>query len=103
MRAPALARPPRWIGSAREQASRRGAAESPPMNAKRSIAVVLDGPLTPAWQAQALSTLEASTSAEVVEVRLAGEMRRSRTRRLRDALERRLFVIIAPDPLSPVD
>lgn len=73
------------------------------MNAKRLIAVVVDGPPTPAWQAQALRALEASRSTEVVEVRLAGEVRRSRTRRLRDALERHVFVIIAPDALSPVD
>jgi hypothetical protein len=73
------------------------------MNAKRPIVVVLDGPPTPAWQAQALRTIEASPSTEVVEVRLVGAVRRSRTRRVRDALERHLFLIIAADALSPVD
>jgi hypothetical protein len=73
------------------------------MSAKRPVAVVLDGPPTPAWQARALTGLQASASIEIVEVRLAGAVRRSGTRRLRDALERHVHLISSTDPLSAVE
>jgi hypothetical protein len=68
----------------------------------RPITVVLDGPPTPAWQAQALEGLETAASTAVVEVRLAGPIRRGRIRPLRDRLERHFFRFGA-DPLSPAD
>jgi hypothetical protein len=66
------------------------------------IAVVLDGPPTPAWQAQALEGLRAIADIEIVEVRLAGPVRSSRTRRLRHALERHFFPG-SPDALAHVE
>jgi hypothetical protein len=67
----------------------------------RPIAVVLDGPPTPAWQARALSLLEASPLLRVVEARLLGAVRRGRTRRLHAAIERRLLYL-GPDALAGV-
>jgi hypothetical protein len=72
------------------------------MSARRAIAVVLDGPPAPAWQARALEGLRASGAAEVVEVRLTGASTRSVARSLRDALERHVFPVGA-DPLAPVE
>jgi hypothetical protein len=69
--------------------------------APRPIAVVLDGPPTPAWQARALSLLEESPLLGVVEVRLAGAVRRGRARRLHAAAERRLLYL-GPDALAAV-
>ena len=67
---------------------------------QRPIAVVLDGPPTPAWQARALAGLEASAALDIVEVRLAGRPRRSVVRRLQDALERHVYEAGA-DPYAP--
>ncbi len=69
--------------------------------APRPIAVVLDGPPTPAWQARAHSLLKASPLLGVVEVRLAGAARRSRVRRVHAAAERRLLGL-GPDALAGV-
>jgi hypothetical protein len=72
------------------------------LTAPRQIAVVLDGPPTPAWQARALAGLEASDTVEVVEVRLAGRAPRGLAQRLRDAVERHIFPVGA-DPLAAVE
>lgn len=73
--------------------------------APRQLAVVLDGPPTPAWQARALAALSDSPSLDVVEVRLAGAVRRGAVARLHDAAERRLFGIdrdaLAPATVEP--
>lgn len=71
------------------------------MTAPRQIAVVVDGPPTPAWQARALAGLEASDTVEVVEVSMAGPVRRGLAPRLRDAIERHIFPVGA-DPLAAV-
>jgi hypothetical protein len=69
--------------------------------APRPIAVVLDGPPTPAWQARALAGLAESPVLDVVEVRLSGPRRRGLARRLHAAAERRLLHLGA-DALAPV-
>ena len=66
----------------------------------RSIAVVLDGPPTPAWQARALQALQRSPSLHVVEVRLVAGERPGLARRLHAALERRV-VHPGADALAP--
>jgi hypothetical protein len=66
----------------------------------RPVAVVLDGPLTPAWQQRALANLIASAELEVVEVRLAGELPADAAVRALHALERRLLRL-GPDALAP--
>jgi hypothetical protein len=71
------------------------------VSARRPIAVVLDGPPTPAWQASTLAALEGSPSLEVVELRLAGAVRRGVARRLQARVERHVFSIGA-DPQAPV-
>ena len=68
--------------------------------APRRIAVVLDGPPTPRWQARALAALERSAALAVAEVRLAGARRRGLTRRAHAAIERHLFAL-GPDALAP--
>jgi hypothetical protein len=65
------------------------------------LRVVVDGPPTPAWQANALARLNASAACEVNEVRLAGSASRGTLLRLRTKLERATFRIGA-DPLAPV-
>jgi hypothetical protein len=67
----------------------------------RSIAVVVDGPPTPAWQARALAGLEASAALDIVELRLAGRARRRVARRLQAAVERHVFHTGA-DPDAPI-
>jgi hypothetical protein len=67
----------------------------------RLIAVVLDGPPTPAWQECALSSLVDSPALDVVEMRLTGRLRRGVARRLHAAVERRLFYF-GSDALAPV-
>lgn len=69
--------------------------------AARTIAVVLDGPPAPAWQARALAGLQDSPVLRVVEVRLTGATRLGLARRLHAALERRLLFLGA-DALAPV-
>jgi hypothetical protein len=73
----------------------------PEPGARRAVAVVLDGPPTPAWQARALANTEAAPRLEVVEVRLTGPPRRDALRRLHARVERRLFGLGA-DALAPV-
>ena len=72
-----------------------------PTRVTRSIAVVVDGPPTPAWQARALAGLEASAALDVVELRLAGRARRRLARRLQAAVERHVFDTGA-DPDAPI-
>jgi hypothetical protein len=59
----------------------------------RAVAVVLDGPPTPVWQACALRDLADSPMVDVVEVRLTGSLYRGFAQRLRAAIERHLFSI----------
>jgi len=66
----------------------------------RTIEVVLDGPPTPAWQAHALESLAESSALDVIEVHLSGPRPRGVARRLRSAVERRLFGLGA-DALAP--
>jgi hypothetical protein len=66
----------------------------------RRIAVVLDGPPIPQWQARALAVLGQSPTLEIVEVSLAGQRRRGRLRRAHAAVERHLFAL-GPDALAP--
>jgi hypothetical protein len=62
--------------------------------APRRIVVVLDGPPTPLWQANALERLRDSTRLEVVDVRMAGAPRpRGAARRAHEAIERHLFAL----------
>ncbi len=68
--------------------------------ARRRIAVVLDGPPTPQWQARALAGLERRAALEIVAVRLAGGRRRGLTRRAHAAIERHLFAL-GPEALAP--
>jgi hypothetical protein len=68
---------------------------------RRRIAVVLDGPPTPRWQAHAMSALAESPALEIVETRLAGARRRGLLRRAHAAIERHLFAL-GPDALAPV-
>lgn len=74
---------------------------SSPPTARRRIAVVLDGPGTPAWQRRSLEALRASARLEVVAVRLVPAPRRSRAARAHAAFERHLFAI-GVDALAPV-
>jgi hypothetical protein len=67
----------------------------------RPIAVVVDGPPTPTWQARVLAALDASSALDVVEVRLAGRARGRLSQRVLTAVERRVFRLGA-DPLAPV-
>jgi hypothetical protein len=69
--------------------------------AAHPIAVVLDGPPTPAWQERALAGLAQSPLLDVVEVRLAGSPRRGVIRRAHAAAERRVFGL-GSDALAPV-
>jgi hypothetical protein len=69
--------------------------------ARRRIAVVLDGPPTPQWQARALDGLERCSTLEIVDVRLVGRRRRGLARRAHAAIERHLFGL-GPDALAPV-
>ena len=62
---------------------------------------MLDGPGTPRWQQRALEVLADSDRVEIVDVSLAGPVRRGRLRTLHGALERRLFTP-GPDALEPV-
>jgi hypothetical protein len=68
---------------------------------RRAIAVVLDGPPTPAWQARALSSLQSSESLKVVEVRALGATRTGPVQRLHDALDR-CVLYRGADALAPV-
>jgi hypothetical protein len=70
-------------------------------NAPRRIAVVLDGPGTPRWQASALALLEESPHLEVVSVNLAGTVRRGVLSRAHASIERRLFRP-GPDALETI-
>jgi hypothetical protein len=72
-----------------------------PTRVTRSIAVVVDGPPTPAWQARALAGLEASAALDIVELGLAGRARRGVARRLQAAVERHVFHTGA-DPDAPI-
>ncbi|HEV7751671.1 MAG TPA: hypothetical protein VGO71_09010 [Baekduia sp.] len=76
----------------------------PAASSATRVAVVLDGPRPPAWQARALEGLRAATGVEVVAVcRVAGP-RPSRAAQRRHALERRLFGIGAgADAVLPVE
>jgi hypothetical protein len=67
----------------------------------RPIAVVLDGPPTPAWQERALAGLAESPALELADVRLVKARRRGRIRRAHAAVERHLFAL-GPDALAPV-
>jgi hypothetical protein len=78
----------------------RQARDCVPVAAARPIAVVLDGPPTPAWQARSLAGLKASATVDVVELRLAGCLRRSVARRIHTAIERHIFGLGA-DPYAP--
>jgi hypothetical protein len=71
------------------------------VSARRPIAVVLDGPPTPAWQARVLLGLEDSDALDVVELRLVGEARRGIAQRLHAAGERHVFSVGA-DPHAPI-
>lgn len=79
--------------------SQRPRADDP--SSARSVAVIVDGPLTPAWQKLVIETLDASQLVEVAEVRLLDVAPRPPARRLHDATERHLFNI-AMNPLDPV-
>ena len=68
---------------------------------RRAIAVVLDGPPTPAWQARALSNLQSSDSLSVVEVRTLGAQDSGRVHRLHASIDRRLLYRGA-NALAPV-
>ncbi|HEX3434276.1 MAG TPA: hypothetical protein VHT25_09480 [Solirubrobacteraceae bacterium] len=68
---------------------------------RRAIAVVLDGPPTPAWQARALSNLQSSDSLSVVEVRTLGAQQPGPVHRLHASIDRRLLYPGA-DALAPV-
>lgn len=70
-------------------------------SAARPIVVVLDGPPTPAWQAQTLTDLARSPSLRIVELRLAGARPRGRLRRAHATVEQRLFAL-GRDALAPV-
>jgi hypothetical protein len=72
-----------------------------PVNGRRPIAVVLDGPPTPAWQARVLEGLEACAALDVVEVRLVGRARRGIAQRFHEAGDRHVFRIGA-DPYAPI-
>jgi hypothetical protein len=72
------------------------------LTATRPIALVLDGPPSPAWQASTFAELERSAAVEVVELRLAARKRRSVAQRLQTAVERHIFDP-GPDPHAPVD
>src|SRR5260370_24129110 len=74
---------------------------SSPPTARRRIAVVLDGPGTPAWQHRSLEALRASSRLEVVAVRLLPAPRRSWAARAPSAFERHLFAIGAHAPAPP--
>jgi hypothetical protein len=70
---------------------------------RRSLAVMLDGPPTPAWQARALELLDGSPLLSVASVHLAGAgPRRTAAVQLRDGVEQRLFGLAA-DALAPAD
>jgi hypothetical protein len=69
--------------------------------APRKIAVVLDGPPTPSWQARTLETLAGSAALEIVDVRLVKGRRRGLIRRAHGAIERHLFAL-GPDALARV-
>ncbi|MHB8233244.1 MAG: glucosamine inositolphosphorylceramide transferase family protein [Solirubrobacteraceae bacterium] len=68
---------------------------------RRAIAVVLDGPPTPAWQARALSNLQSSDSLNVVEVRTLGAEDLGPLHRLHARIDRHLLYP-GPDALAPV-
>ncbi len=71
----------------------------------RRLAVVLDGPPTPAWQVRALEELASSPLLDVGGRRLAGPVRRSRAALAVEAVERRLFALggpaLAPEAVDP--
>ena len=71
------------------------------MTAQRAIAVVLDGPDTPAWQARALARLRGAPALKVVELRLVERPRPGLSGRLHAAGERHVFEPGA-DPYAPV-
>ncbi|HWY90529.1 MAG TPA: hypothetical protein VNY31_07630 [Solirubrobacteraceae bacterium] len=71
------------------------------MSAPRPIAVVLEGPPTPAWQARALAGFEASDALEVVALHLVGGARRGIAQRLHGAGERHIFTV-GDDPHAPI-
>jgi hypothetical protein len=69
-------------------------------SAARAVAVMLDGPPTPAWQERALAGLDESPVLRVVEVSVTAGERRSPLRRAHAAIERHLFAL-GPDALAP--
>jgi hypothetical protein len=70
--------------------------------ALRTVAVVLDGPRPPAWQARALELLASSPGLAVSEVRLVDTPRASAVSRWQRRIERRLFAR-SHDPLAPTE
>jgi hypothetical protein len=68
---------------------------------RRRVAVAIDGPLAPAWQARAVEAIRASPRLQLVELRIVGRAARGRARRLHAAGERHLLRRTA-DALRPV-
>ncbi len=70
--------------------------------ARRSVAVVLDGPRPPAWQVHALELLESSPRVRVSGVRLVDAPKASFVGRSQRRIERHLFAR-SHDPLAPTE
>ena len=70
--------------------------------ARRSVAVVLDGPRPPAWQAHALELLASSPGLKVSAVRLVDAPPASLVGRAQRRIERHLFAR-SHDPLAPTE
>ena len=70
--------------------------------ARRSVAVVLDGPRPPAWQAHALELLASSPRLKVSTVRLVDAPAASLVGRTQRRIERHLFAR-SHDPLAPTE
>jgi hypothetical protein len=70
--------------------------------ARRSVAVVLDGPRPPAWQVHAVELLASSPRLTVAGVRLVDAPRASVVSRAQRRIERHLFSR-SHDPLAPTD
>ncbi len=70
--------------------------------ARRSVAVVLDGPRPPAWQVHAVELLAVSPRLTVAEVRLVDAPKSSVVSRAQRRIERHLFSR-SHDPLAPAD
>ncbi len=69
-------------------------------SAGRSVALVLDGPLPPAWQAHAVELFSSSPHVELRSVRLVEGLASSGVSRVHRKIEQHLFKG-SPDPLAP--